>query len=227
MPDPTSKQATEINRPWSGPGLGSGAHTPRLPPGAPTGRTRPAPSLPPQGPRAARAAARQVGPANWHAPSPVWGSAPSGRGAAMAHHPAREPAGAGRPPRVPASRPPPARAGPGTRRDAAEPCLSLRRHVASGGPRCEGVVRPPAPGQTSGPISPHYIPSDPTWGSFAQTYVQVPPTRHGRGCLTDLVKMDRVGQPTGHRTLLVTLSELVPSRDRPPPPTGHAHTPAD
>ncbi|KAJ5710242.1 hypothetical protein N7493_009352 [Penicillium malachiteum] len=67
-----------------------------------------------------------------------------------------------------------------------------------------GVVRAPGPPTISGP-----------------------PTRHGRGCLTDLVKMDRVGQPTGHRTLLVTLSELVPSRDRPPPPTGHAHTPAD
>lgn len=69
--------------------------------------------------------------------------------------------------------PPPRAQAPGTRRDAAEPCLSLRRHVASGGPRCEGVVRPPAPGQTSGPISPHYIPSDPTWGSFVQTHVQV------------------------------------------------------
>ncbi|KAJ5710237.1 hypothetical protein N7493_009347 [Penicillium malachiteum] len=227
MPDPTSKQATEINRPWSGPGLGSGAHTPRLPPGAPTGRTRPAPSLPPKGlappappPAKSDQPTGTPPPPSGEAPPPAggppWLTTRRASRLARAVHP-----GSRRP-----DHPPRARA-PGTRRDAAEPCLSLRRHVASGGPRCEGVVRPPAPGQTSGPISPHYIPSDPTWGSFAQTYVQVPPTRHGRGCLTDLVKMDRVGQPTGHRTLLVTLSELVPSRDRPPPPTGHAHTPAD
>ncbi|KAJ5710219.1 hypothetical protein N7493_009386 [Penicillium malachiteum] len=34
----------------------------------------------PKGPRAARAAARQVGPANWHAPSPCLGKRPPGRG---------------------------------------------------------------------------------------------------------------------------------------------------
>ncbi|KAJ5720205.1 hypothetical protein N7483_008139 [Penicillium malachiteum] len=93
----------------------------------------------------------------------------------MAHHPAREPAGAGRLPRVPVSRPPPRAYGPPAHAATPQsPAFLCAATSPPGGPRCEGMVRPPAPGQTSGPISPHYIPSDLTWGGTHPPWTWMP-----------------------------------------------------
>ncbi|KAJ5710306.1 hypothetical protein N7493_009343 [Penicillium malachiteum] len=211
MPDPTSKQATEINRPWSGPGLGSGAHPPDSRLARQLAARAPAPSLPPEGlAPPAPPPAKSDQPTG--TPPPPSGEAPLRPGGRHGSPPGARAGWRGGSTPGPGVQTTPQRArAPGTRRDAAEPCLSLRRHVASRGPSKFLKKRPLLW----------------AWSVHRDRPLFQAPTRHGRGCLTDLVKMDRVGQPTGHRTLLVTLSELVPSRDRPPPPTGHAHTPAD
>ncbi|KAJ5720200.1 uncharacterized protein N7483_008134 [Penicillium malachiteum] len=176
-------------------------------------------------PARAAHAARQVGPANWHAPSPVWGGAPSGRGGRHGSPPGARAGWRG--PSTPGpgvqTTPPRVRA-PGTRRDTTEPCLSLRRHVAPGGPSVRGHGPPTGPGPDFWPdlaslhtLRPHLGRFYSNLCSSVQKFVKKrdlvwgwtvhwdrppfqAPTRHGRGCLTDLVKMDRVGQPTGHGT---------------------------